>query len=81
MPFGASPGCPEWTPLWCSNGPRDENDTSGFVALPKAVRRIRRRAVGRRESRTPKLRTEGQAPAVLKCFRALPKKGEGEEIE
>ncbi len=30
------------------------------------VRRIRRRAVGRREFRTPKLRTEGQAPSVLK---------------
>ena len=73
---------PDRTPLWCSNGPRDENDSSGFVAPPKVVRRIRRCAVGRRESRTPKLRTEGQAPAVLKHFTALPpKRGEGEEID
>ena len=72
--------CPDRTPLWCSNGPRDENDTSGFVAPPQAVLRIRKRAIGRRESRTPKLRTEGQAPVVLKCFTALPKRGEGEKI-
>ena len=64
--------------LFCGMGPKvpAERLRQSLYTL----RRIRRHAVGRRESRTPKLRTEGRAPAVLKCFTTLPNRREGEEI-
>ncbi len=31
MSFCPARACPDRAPLWCSNGPRDENDVSGFV--------------------------------------------------
>ncbi len=52
--------------LFCGMGPKEPAERLRQSLY--TVRRIRRLAVGRRESRTPKLRTEGQAPAVLKCL-------------
>ena len=60
--------------LFCGMGPKVPAERLRQSLY--TVRLIRRRAVGRREFRTPKLRTEGQAPSVLKCLTALPHRGQ-----
>ncbi len=65
--------------LFCGMGPKVPAERLRQSLY--TVRRIQRRAVGRRESRTPKLRTEGQAPAVLKHFTALPKRDQGSKVK
>ena len=56
--------------LFCGMGPKVPAERLRQSLY--TVRRIRRCAIRPSESRTPKLRTVGQAPAVLKCFTALP---------
>jgi hypothetical protein len=52
--------------LFCGMGPKVPAERLRQSLY--TVRQIRRHAVGQRESRTPKLRTERQAPAVLKML-------------